>query len=532
MPVPMLSQQTETNVLDKDAQPLRSCHNTWIAGVARHAHMRPGSTALRFQGKTTTWAELDDVTSRLANFLQEQGISPGDRVMVLMLNRSEYVETVLAVMRLGAVAVPVNFRLAPGEVAFIARDSAARAIVTDDMLAPLARAAAAQAPEPALIVAAGAAEGLVPYAEAVAGGRLEQERAVPDEAVALIMYTSGTTGRPKGAVLTHANLHGQAFTAISALQLRAESDIAFLAAPMFHIAGIGSIGPNMLLGFPLVIHPIGGFDPAQVLDALAAERATSTFFVPTQWQALCAEQRARPRRLSLRMISWGAAPASDDLLREMAEVFPEAVTVAVFGQTEMSPVTCVLDGKDAIRKLGSVGKVIRTLEARVVDDGMNDVPQGAIGEIVYRGPTMMREYWNNPQATAEVFAGGWFHSGDLVRVDEEGFVYVVDRKKDMIISGGENIFCVEVENALCGHPEVAEAAVVGRPHEKWGETAVAVIVPGPGANAEGLTAAALSAWLDDKLARYKHPKEVVLVAELPRNASGKVVKGELRAHVA
>ena len=197
--------------------------------------------------------------------------------------------------------------------------------------------------------------------------------------------------------------------------------------------------------------------------------------MPAQWQAVCAAQRANPRQLKLRVLSWGAAPASDTLLRDMAETFPGTQILAAFGQTEMSPVTCMLLGEDAIRKLGSVGKVIPTVAARVVDEDMNDVPVGQVGEIVYRAPTLMAGYWNNPKATAEAFAGGWFHSGDLVRQDDEGYVWVVDRKKDMIISGGENIYCAEVENALAAHPAIAEVAVIGRAHEKWGEVPVAVV---------------------------------------------------------
>ena len=174
------------------------------------------------------------------------------------------------------------------------------------------------------------------------------------------------------------------------------------------------------------------------------------------------------------MLSWGAAPASDTLLRDMADTFPGTRSCAAFGQTEMSPVTCMLLGEDAIRKLGSVGKVIPTVAARIVDENMNDVPVGQVGEIVYRAPTLMAGYWNNPKATAEAFAGGWFHSGDLVRQDDEGYIWVVDRKKDMIISGGENIYCAEVENVLAGHPAIVEVAVIGRPDEKWGEVPVAV----------------------------------------------------------
>jgi fatty-acyl-CoA synthase len=229
----------------------------------------------------------------------------------------------------------------------------------------------------------------------------------------------------------------------------------------------------------------------------------------------------------LRVLSWGAAPASDTLLREMGETFPGAQIFAAFGQTEMSPVTCMLLSRDAIRKLGSVGKVIPTVAARVVDEEMNDVPVGEIGEIVYRAPTLMAGYWNNPTATAEAFAGGWFHSGDLVRQDEEGYVWVVDRKKDMIISGGENIYCAEVENVLAGHPAIAEAAVIGRPDDRWGEVPVAIVALGAVGPTE-LTLADLDEFLTERLARYKHPKALEVVEALPRNPAGKVLKTELR----
>jgi len=215
----------------------------------------------------------------------------------------------------------------------------------------------------------------------------------------------------------------------------------------------------------------------------------------------------------------------------MASTFPGTQIFAAFGQTEMSPVTCMLLSQDALRKLGSVGRVIPTVAARVVDDNMNDVPVGEVGEIVYRAPTLMAGYWNNPKATAEAFAGGWFHSGDLVRQDEEGYIWVVDRKKDMIISGGENIYCAEVENILAAHPSITEVAVIGRPHEKWGEVPVAVVAVTPNANADGesaLTLADLDDFLTERLARYKHPKALEIVDALPRNPSGKVLKTELR----
>jgi len=239
---------------------------------------------------------------------------------------------------------------------------------------------------------------------------------------------------------------------------------------------------------------------------------------------VCAAQQAAPRDLKLKTLSWGAAPASDTLLRDMAETFPGAQILAAFGQTEMSPVTCMLLGEDAIRKRGSVGKVIPTVAARVVDENMNDVPIGEVGEIVYRAPTLMSGYWNNPEATAEAFAGGWFHSGDLVRMDEEGYVWVVDRKKDMIISGGENIYCAEVENVLASHPGIVEVAVIGRAHDKWGEVPIAVAA----VTDDNLRLDQLDEFLTERLARYKHPKALEIVDALPRNPAGKVLKTELR----
>jgi len=349
---------------------------------------------------------------------------------------------------------------------------------------------------------------------------------IPNDSPALIMYTSGTTGRPKGAVLTHTNLAGQALTNLLTTHPK-QTDVGFIGVPLFHIAGVGNMITPLQLGLPVVLYPLGAFDPAALLDVLEAEKVTSMFLVPAQWQAVCAEQRANPRKLALRTLSWGAAPASDTLLRDMIDTFPGTQIYAAFGQTEMSPVTCMLLAEDAIRKLGSVGKVIPTVAARVVDDNMNDVPVGEVGEIVYRAPTLMAGYWNNPEATAEAFEGGWFHSGDLVRQDEEGYVWVVDRKKDMIISGGENIYCAEVENVLAAHPAIAEVAVIGRPDEKWGEVPVAVAALAP--DQGELTLADLDGFLTERLARYKHPKALEVVDALPRNPAGKVLKTELRA---
>ena len=350
---------------------------------------------------------------------------------------------------------------------------------------------------------------------------------IDERDVALIMYTSGTTGRPKGAMLTHLNLLMQSVTAIRTARLHGDGYVTLLNVPLFHIAGIGNMPPALMLGSTAVIMPSAPFDAGATLDVIEAEGVTQLFLVPAQWQVLCAHPDVTRRTRSLRTISWGAAPATVSLLETMAATFPGVEIVSVFGQTEMSPVTTTLPAADAIRKIGSVGKPIPTISARVVDDEMNDVPPGEVGEIVYRGPTLMAGYWNNPEATAEAFRGGWFHSGDLVRADDEGFLYVVDRKKDMIISGGENIYCAEVENALAGHPAVADVAVIGVKHERWGETPIAVIVPADPAAPPTLDD--IISWSRERLSSYKKPTSIVVVDQLPRNAAGKVLKHELRA---
>ena len=242
---------------------------------------------------------------------------------------------------------------------------------------------------------------------------------IPNDSPALIMYTSGTTGHPKGAVLTHANLAAQAMSAMYTTAPDINNDVGFIGVP----CSTSPASATCWVGCCWALRPSstpGWLRPGELLDVLEAERVTGIFLVPAQWQAVCAAQQAKPRDIRLRALSWGAAPATDALLRQMSETFPSSKILAAFGQTEMSPVTCMLLGEDAIRKRGSVGKVIPTVAARVVDESMNDVPVGEVGEIVYRAPTLMAGYWNNEKATAEAFAGGWFHSGDLVRMDDEG----------------------------------------------------------------------------------------------------------------
>lgn len=508
-------------------QPYLARRQNWVNQLERHAMMQPDAPALRFVGNTMTWADLRRRVAALAGALSGRGVGFGDRVMILMLNRTEFVESVLAASMIGAIAVPLNFRLTPTEIAVLVEDCVAHVMLTEAALAPVAIGVRNIQPLLSVIVVAGGSsqDSVFGYEDLLnEAGDVHEPVDIPNDSPALIMYTSGTTGRPKGAVLTHANLTGQAMTALYTSGANINSDVGFVGVPLFHIAGIGNMLTGLLLGLPTVIYPLGAFDPGQLLDVLEAEKVTGIFLVPAQWQAVCTEQQARPRDLRLRVLSWGAAPAPDALLRQMSATFPETQILAAFGQTEMSPVTCMLLGEDAIAKRGSVGRVIPTVAARVVDQNMNDVPVGEVGEIVYRAPTLMSCYWNNPEATAEAFAGGWFHSGDLVRMDSDGYVWVVDRKKDMIISGGENIYCAELENVLASHPDIAEVAVIGRADEKWGEVPIAVAA----VTNDDLRIEDLGEFLTDRLARYKHPKALEIVDALPRNPAGKVLKTELR----
>jgi fatty-acyl-CoA synthase len=501
--------------------------NHWVNHIARNAHAKPDRAYLRFGGETITWAQLHERVGVIASAMRARGIGAGDRVAIMMPNRPEFLETMFAVSALGAIAVPVNFRLTAGEIAYLLTDCGARLLVVDASTAPAAAQARASLPEEIGFVSADPVDGADPYFTAEPRSAADYAPAdVPEGSPALIMYTSGTTGRPKGAVLAHQNLQFQAMTVIRSFRLFGDDEVVLCSAPLFHIASLGAIAPSMLIGATTVLMPSGGFSGTDTLAAMEAERVTNMFLVPAQWQVVCADPSLPGRDLSaLSTISWGAAPATTTLLTRMAECFPGATNVAVFGQTEMSPVTCALDGSDALRKIGSVGRPVAGVSARVVDEDMKDVAPGEVGEIVYRGPGTMLGYWRNPEATAEAFRGGWFHSGDLVRADDEGFLYVVDRKKDMIISGGENVYCAEVEDILSAHPAVAELAVIGAPHERWGETPVAVAALRPG---DTLTIEELREWGTGRLARFKLPTVLYVVPALPRNASGKVLKTALR----
>lgn len=501
--------------------------------LARTARRTPDVVAFRFRGVDRSFAQLDERVSQLAAALAGRGVRPGDRVATLLMNCLEVPETYLAASRLGAICVPVNFRLVADEVAYIAHDSGAVAMVVDEALAPVAAGARSGARDlKACLVTGGdpmaAGQGSESYEQALAEAGESPHPDVAEHDPAFIMYTSGTTGRPKGAVLSHFNLLMNTMNMIAGMGFSDDDRRWLSGLPLFHIGGLNGILPYLLLGGTSVILPSGQFDAQEVVNMLEQERISACYFVPTQWQAICAVPDLAQRDLSaLRRISWGASVAPPSVLQAMADSFPGVPNYNAFGQTEMSSVTCVLRGEDAVRKMGSVGTPIDNVEVAVVDDEMMPVAQGDVGEIVYRGPTVMQGYWNKPEANDEAFRGGWFHSGDLVREDEDGFYFVVDRKKDMIISGGENIYCAEVEAVIDGHPGVLEVAVIGRPDPRWVEVPLAVITPSD-PNAPP-SAAEVIDWCRQRMASYKKPADVVCVDALPRNAGGKILKTELRA---
>ncbi|HVX31619.1 MAG TPA: long-chain fatty acid--CoA ligase [Solirubrobacterales bacterium] len=481
--------------------------------VARSARRDPGAPALACEGERRSFGELEERARRLAGALAARGVVPGDNVAMLQYNGIEFVEAFLAIQMLGACAVPVNFRLSREEVDYVLDDCGARLAIADQELAPRA------GPVETLVVGPA-------YEEALAEARPERPaHDLTGEDLAFLMYTSGTTGRPKGAMLSHQNLVVNTTNWLYEVGARPD-DVWLSGLPLFHIGGLNGILPFLHLGALAVIEPSGGFDPALSIARLAEHDVSMCFFVPTQWQEICSHPDVGTvDRGRLRTAMWGASQAPLPTLELLAATFPSVEIVNAFGQTEMSSNTCFLRGEDAIRKMGSVGRPALGVEARIVDEDGADVPRGEVGEIVYRGPTVMLGYHGMPEATAEAFAGGWFHSGDLVREDADGFIYVVDRLKDMLISGGENVYPAEVERALIEHPAVAEVAVVGVPHPRWVETPLAVVVAEPGAE---VTEEDLIAHCRERLAGYKKPSAVAFVEDLPRNAAGKVLKRRLR----
>ncbi len=501
-------------------------------GLHRSVQRNPGKLALTHIGESIvrqhTFAQLLDGIARHAAALQQRGVRAGDRVALLAPNNDELVRALFACWWLGAVACPLNVRWSPAELAFALADCEATLLVADDSLAALA--SNTPTPQVSFAALAAAAAGLRPLPDTRTGG----------DALATILYTGGTTGRSKGVMLSHANFWSASMTRGAELN-NAPASISLLVAPLFHVAGLGRLVGQTMVGGACIT--MSQFRPASVQAAIETYGITDTIMVPTMLQALLDEPSFHPGRVrTLDRIAFGAAPMPPDLLDRALTVWPHAEFFQAYGLTETAGAVCINLPENhrsanarARGRLHSVGRAGLGAEILIVDESGQVLPAGEVGEIVVLGPMVTRGYWGNPAATEAAFRDGWFRTGDAGRMDAEGYLYIVDRLKDMIITGGENVYCAEVEAALRSHPQVSQAAVIGLPHAHWGESVHAVVVlEDTQAVAPAQTDALLLElrdWCRDRLAGYKCPRSLSFTPALPLSAAGKVLKNVLREQV-
>ncbi|GGN86986.1 fatty-acyl-CoA synthase [Streptomyces albiflavescens] len=484
---------------------------------ARRARKTPHRTALIHGDTGVTYAELYARTTRLAQALRALGLRRGDRIAYLGPNHPAYLETLFAAGVLGAVFVPLNPRLAGPEIAYQLSDSGAKALVYAPSLAGLVAGLPGSTDVRTFVEVGDHYEELI----AEAGDEAIDQPVTADD-TCIIMYTSGTTGRPKGAMLTHGNLTWNAVNVLVDHDLIAD-ERALVSAPLFHTAGLNMLTlPVLLKGGTCVL--VESFDPAATFGLIERHRITFMFGVPTMFDQVARHPRWADADLSsLRILTCGGSPVPTALIAAYQE---RGLTfLQGYGMTEAAPGTLFLDAEHAVGKAGSAGVPHFFSDVRVVRPDFMPVDVGETGEVVVRGPHVMPGYWGLPDETAAVFADGWFRSGDAARIDEDGYVFIVDRIKDMIISGGENIYPAEIEDLLLAHPDIVECAVIGVADDKWGEVPRAVVVAREGVD---LDPDAVLASLAGRLAKYKIPKSVVIADELPRTASGKLLKSRVR----
>jgi long-chain acyl-CoA synthetase len=501
-------------------------------GLRRALQINRGGVATIFGDRRRTWTETGDRVARFAGALRAMGISAGDRVAVLMLNQDRYLEVYLAVAWAGAVIVPVNTRWSPAEIEDSLRDCRPMVLVVDNAFAELGGKIARSMGTLRLVHAD---DGTTPSGTASYEGLLETASPVPDAMrgtndLAGIFYTGGTTGRSKGVMLSHGNLMADAFNVLAEGLFPGDS-VYLHAAPMFHLANGCAMYSLMLSGGTNVV--MRAFSPEGVMQAIERYRVNEILLVPTMIQMLVDDPAIGAHDLSsLRRIVFGASPMSEALLDRALAALPDTQFVQAYGMTELSPVATILHHRDQVgegRRLGrhrSGGRATFGVQIRIADANDRPVSHGTVGEICVSGDVVMMGYWERPEETAKAVVDGWMHTGDGGYIDQDGFVYIVDRVKDMIISGGENVYSAEVENVVAQFPAVAQCAVIGIPSDRWGEAVHAVVVPRSGATVD---AAALIAFCHERIAGYKCPRSVdVRETPMPMSGAGKILKRELR----
>ena len=486
-----------------------------IDWLARHALYSPDKTALIeiATGRRVSYAEFNSEANRVCRYLQNLGVKPGDRVAVLLPNCVELLFILFGTTKLGAIFVPLNHKLAAPEIEGIVADSQPAVVFYDPEFEHLSRA------------------DWVPIRRAVedwAPMPSDDPDPIPvdQEEPHMLLYTSGTTGKPKGVVISHRHVLWNCIN--TSLRLLMPTDTVLVHTPMFYTGGLNVFTlPAFYLGGAVAI--MKAFSAAEVLREVERLKITALFAVPTQLLMMADSTDFQSTDLGgLRYIISGGAPCPVPLIQRWID---RGIPLRQgFGLTEVGPNCFALDARDALRKAGSIGFPNFSIEARIVDEtGLEEVRADRVGELILRTPAMCSGYWNNPAQTSAAIRDGWFHTGDLVRRDSEGYYYVVDRKKDMYISGGENVYPAEIENLLRTHPQVGDVAVLGVPHPKWGETGCAVVVLHPGGKA---TAEELLEFCKGKIAKFKMPQSITFADELPRTNSGKVRKEELRRSLA
>ncbi|MDJ0789757.1 MAG: fatty acid--CoA ligase [Myxococcota bacterium] len=490
--------------------------------------LEPEGEALWFEGRQTTYAELDRKASQVANALISAGLETGQRVCVLDKSHDAFFETLFGIAKAGGVYTPVNWRLAPPEIAFVIDDAEAPVVFAGEAFAEALDGVRDSLPRVSTFVCFdGAREGWQDYgAMRDAAAETDPFADGPADDTAWQLYTSGTTGHPKGAELTHANLLS-AFSVgtISFGGLRAD-DRSLVCMPLYHIGGSGWAIAAFLGGGTLVVTREA--NPAEILDLVESQPIHNAFLVPALMNFLIQQPGVTERDFSsLRTILYGASPIPEELLKESLATFG-CELIQAYGLTETTGAAVTLPARDHVvgsPRLKACGLPVLGHRIRIAREDGSDCDPGEVGEILIAGPQVMKGYWKRPEANAESIREGWFHSGDAGFLDEDGYLYIHDRVKDMIVSGGENVYPAEVESVLFGHPDVADAAVIGVPDEKWGEAVKAVIVVRPGAE---LDAQALMDYCQGKIAGYKRPRSVDFIDALPRNPTGKILKRELR----